>query len=390
MHDARASERTISTPLEDPFANWMNDDLLLNVVERKHFERRYPRLMPLFDWPELREAFETHEQPARIARRMSRRFGVIAVAIGFVGLVLTALTPWLALVLSETRPFGGHPELAERWTGGTAAILIALGTFVGVHQTLFARAKREWLINRYAAERIRQFHFQLILNNLDMATAATGGGAAIDAWITFRQKAFEDFAHDMRRTRETTFDRLDDDHAEESVWIDSGWSENSPPPAQTEALGELLRCLAELRIGVQERYAELKLKPGFYSPRTRAEWLHGASDLATAAVLLLTLAVGVLYVYGTAEPRLWLLGLLGCAGSLTVTVVALRVLNEGLLLRIEAERYQWYLASVRSLLHRFRTADTGEQLVLLRDLERLAYREMRRFLVSFKASRFIM
>jgi hypothetical protein len=81
--------------------------------------------------------------------------------------------------------------------------------------------------------------------------------------------------------------------------------------------------------------------------------------------------------------------MLGGAGALTAAVVALRVLKEGLLLRTEAERRRWYLASLRSIARRFEKAATADRIRLLRELERLAYQEMRRFLITFKEARFI-
>src|SRR5208283_1671164 len=167
-------------------------------------------------------------------------------------------------------------------------------------------------------------------------------------------------------------------------------SEPPPAPPQTPELAELLKGLKEQRIGVQERYTALKLKQGLYSPQTRAQWLHGLSDAFTAVILIITVAIGALYVRGSEEPRLWLLGLLGLAGALTAAVVALRVLNEGLLLRTEAERYRWYLASVHSIAGRFEKASAAERIRLLRELERLAYQEMRRFLITSKEARFIL
>ena len=52
--------------------------------------------------------------------------------------------------------------------------------------------------------------------------------------------------------------------------------------------------------------------------------------------------------------------------------------------------HRWYLASVRSIARRFETADTADRIRLLRELERLAYQEMRRFLITFKEARFVM
>jgi|HubBroStandDraft_1064217.scaffolds.fasta_scaffold843577_1 hypothetical protein len=40
---------------------------------------------------------------------------------------------------------------------------------------------------------------------------------------------------------------------------------------------------------------------------------------------------------------------------------------------------RWYLASMRSIARRFEKATTADRIRLLRELERLAYQEMRRF-----------
>lgn len=378
------------TPFQDPLEDWTNDDLLLDEKERKRFYDRHPRLAPVFDWLELRQAFGTHEGPAKLARKRSRLCGTIAVGLGFLGLALTALTPSLAQLLSFSTLFSHAPDFAERWIGGSAAALIVAGTIVGFYQTLIGEAKRRWLISRYWTERIRQFHFQLILNNLEMAAAALGGGAALDAWRALRQGKLDDFLHDAEKSLATALEELVDDHAEEDVWADKAWSDPPPTPTPTPELVELLEGLRKQRIGVQDLYTALKLTPGLHSPQTRAQWLQGLSDAFTAAILLITVAIGLLYVHGSEEPHLWRLGLLGAAGALTAAVVALRVLNDGLLLGTEAERYRWYLASVRSIRDRFKKVDTADRIRLLRELERLAYQEMRRFLVTFKEARFIM
>jgi hypothetical protein len=385
------AQRTPS-PLHDPLAGWTNDDLLLDVKEREHFAERFPRLAPIFDWEEMRDAFDLYEQPAKAARKGSRRQGMGAVALGFAGLALTALTLFFAKLSSAFFPkLFPTPDLAERWIGGAAAALVVLGMVVGFQQALIGQAKRRWLVSRYWTERIRQLHFQLILNNLEAAAAAIDDGEALKEWRIFRARALKNFLHDAEQNLEGAFDKLEDDYAEEDVWIEPAWTKPRPAPPQTPELVELLGGLRALRIGVQERYTALKLKPGAYSPQTRSVWLHGVSDVFTGAVLAITIVIGILYVHGSEEPRLWLLGLLGAAGALTAAVVALRVLNEGLLLRTEAERYRWYLASVRSIRDRFDRADAAsERIGLLRELERLAYQEMRRFLITFGEARFIM
>ena len=195
----------------------------------------------------------------------------------------------------------------------------------------------------------------------------------------FPGKASSPTPHDAEQTLPPAFDELQDDHAEEDVWVDRSWRQ--PPPAQPETpeLAELLEGLERQRIGVQDRYTALKLKPGIHSPQTRAEWLRGASDAFTATILVLTVAIGV-----TLFPRLGgatalALGDAGRGRSSDGGSRRPAGLTEGLLLRTEAERYRWYLASVRSIARRFERAKTPDRILLLRELERLAYQEMRRF-----------
>jgi hypothetical protein len=67
----------------------------------------------------------------------------------------------------------------------------------------------------------------------------------------------------------------------------------------------------------------------------------------------------------------------------------MRALKEGLLFSADAERYRWYLATVRVLYRRFENGDVPVKISLLREMERVAYQEMRRFIISISKTRFI-
>ena len=54
-------------PLDDPLANWPNDDLLLEQKSRNRVAREHPDLLKILDWPELRAAFED------TTRRLTKR-----------------------------------------------------------------------------------------------------------------------------------------------------------------------------------------------------------------------------------------------------------------------------------------------------------------------------
>ena len=104
--------------------------------------RRHPRLAPSSTGRSCgRPSKPTSSRPGRRATR-SRGHGTIAVALGFLGLALTAVTPFLAKLLSFSPLFPKDPDTAERWIGGAAAALIVLGTLGGFQQALIGQAKR--------------------------------------------------------------------------------------------------------------------------------------------------------------------------------------------------------------------------------------------------------
>ena len=385
---ALASEPPVPARFGDPLKDWPNDDLLVGDEERMDFCRRRPRLARIFDWPEMRVLFLEHDRPSNAARKRSQKNGKIAVACGFLGLALAALLYFFAKVSSQ-------PELVDKVVGGLSAVLIAVVGLVGRSQVLTGAEKRRWLSNRYWTERIRQFHFQWILNTLPKAAAALDDDRALAEWKASRDAAFGDFRRDTKGDLATVFDRLNDDRAEQVVWIDPAWARPAETIEDRPEVGELLAGLRALRLGVQERYTRLKLHSGVFSPKTRLGWLLGASNTLTVLIMLLTVPMGVAHVFGFAlsdgKIPWWFLLLGGLSGTFGAAVVSIRVVNEGLLLRTETERYEWYLASVRSIAERFdAAADAPTKVRLMREMERLAYQEMRRFLLAFQAARFVM
>ncbi len=386
-----ASEPPIPAAFRDPLADWPNDDLLLGDEERADFLRRRPRLARIFDWPEMRAAFLEHDRPGNAARKRSQTNGMILVAFGFLGLAIAA---WMFFLASLT-PQPAQKALIFEVVGGLSGFVMAVVGLVGRSQVLTGGEKRRWLFNRYWTERIRQFHFQWILSTLPQAAAALDDDRALAEWKASRDAAFEDFRHDAKRDLVTAFDRLNEDRAEQNVWIDPAWARPAETFEDRPEIGELLAGLRALRLGVQERYTSRKLASGVFSPKTRLGWILGASNTFTVLIVLLTIATGAAFAFGWAYPddhfdwRFLLLS--ASSGTLTAAVVAIRVVNDGLLIRAETERYEWYLASVRSIAARFdAAADMATKVGLLREMERLSYQEMRRFLLAFQAARFVM
>jgi hypothetical protein len=116
------------------------------------------------------------------------------------------------------------------------------------------------------------------------------------------------------------------------------------------------------------------------------------SDALTAVLLLATITVGigsiVAFKLGATPTFRLVAGLVAALSS--SSVVAMRALKEGLLFSADAERYKWYLAAVRNLYHRYEHADRPKRVSLFRELEHVAYQEMRRFMLSGSQARFVM
>ena len=81
--------------------------------------------------------------------------------------------------------------------------------------------------------------------------------------------------------------------------------------------------------------------------------------------------------------------------SLTIWIalfaLAVRAVEQGLQPEREIERYQQYRSAVRAVLDRFELAKSqAEKLRVMSEMERLSFDEMRNFLITSSASRFVM
>ena len=76
---------------------------------------------------------------------------------------------------------------------------------------------------------------------------------------------------------------------------------------------------------------------------------------------------------------------------LALAALATRAVQEGLQPEREIERYQQYGSAVRAILERYDEASSqGSKLEIMREMERLAFDEMRDFLITNERSRFVM
>jgi hypothetical protein len=368
--------RFFTGPLDD----WPNDDLLFEQGQRDFFYRHHPRAAPIFDWPELRVLFDAHDPPASRFRKRSRRSGVIAVLLGSLSLILTAFVG--GGLLHE----GGW---AQRILGASGAVLALFSFAVAIRGIMRGGLKERWLSHRFWTERMRQLHFQLIINHLPLAARVIEDPAALPEWQALRARTLDEFVHRFMLPTESALDRMRRDVADDQPWLTFAWASwPKVEEKETEALAELFEILKYQRFGIQRRYSELKLKPGFSSPRTRSEMLRRWADNMTGGTLILAAVAGIFFVVAPTSP--WLAWIAVGGGLLSALILGLRVLDEGLQLKSETERYVWYLAAVEALERRYDGATVKGRVEILRDMERLSYQELRWFTTSFDEARFVM
>ena len=373
----------------DPFKDWPNDDLLLETTSQNYFAIRYPQEAPLFDWPEARAAFVAHDSTARSAKAKSRRRGVAAVWLSLVGLGCVATIPLLAEVL-KVNNLSAAVAGSQAVIGSIAAIALLAGAVVAYGKLFRDGDKQVWLINRLWSERLRQLHFQIIINNLDLAGQATTDAAALERYKSMRSMILHGFKHEQQSRLVATLERLENDAAEERAWLAPEWEEPGNSPTLTPAVTRVIDMLQRQRFGIQDRFTSLKLRPGWHSPASRSTFVARTSDIFTALLVLVSLASALSYLLGGAI-TLTQQALATTAGILGTAIAALRVVNDGLQYSADTDRYRWYLAAVQSLQQRIlRTTDATQKLYLLREMEHLSYQEMRRFYLSAWKARFIM
>jgi hypothetical protein len=368
MNSAPVNSQKFPGALDNPFKDWPNGDLLIEEADRAFFAKYEPRFAPIFDWPELRALFIIYDNAAASARKRSRRAGFIAVVLGLSGLVISAIVPLAAPIWDES------PAMALKIRailGALAAILAAASVIIGYTHVLKGVAKMQWVTYRLWTERLRQLHFQLIVNNLPQVIRAVRDHEQLQTWFDIRQSSLDQFKHEYLRDSDYKVHHIEIDVSDEMPWLFDEWAEPGSIPGDSPELARFFEIMKQHRFGIQRRYAEKKMDEGWHSPETRTQWVLKLSDLLTAVLLAATVIIGVgsISVFQVGKDSTFLL-VTGCIAAVSSScIVAMRALKEGLLFSADAERYRWYLAAVNSVSRRFESADTQRKVHLCRELE---------------------
>ena len=357
----------------DPLADWANDDILMTKPARAVLGQRHLQGLRVLDWPELRQLFARYETPANKHARRDRGLGLISVTMAVLGMMLAAFAPMAS----------GF----ERWLGLAAAALTLTGAGLTAFHWLDATSKARWLGNRFWTERVRGLYFQAIVNNLDLVARAMTDNDALREWKVVRAHALEQLPRPDDVAAQIS--KLAGTVEEADVWVVPAWMKSAPPPAPSEGLDILVPLLRSQRFDVQLAYVDRKLSDSLRTPGRRSEVVRRGSEVLPAVAVLAAAAAGILMALGLTPADAFVRLALAVAASAAAVALALRVINDSMLLSEDASRYAWYSAAVLRARNRFDAGDMGEKLAALRDMETVAYRDLREFVAAHWRARYV-
>lgn len=360
-----------------------NDDILLNEGDRAYAAEQFPEIAHVLDNPELREIFAKYEGEADAARDRVRR-------VGFATVVFATA----ALLTFPTRPLWAHIEYF-RWVvlvvdaAGILAMLISSGgLWIGLW-------KRRWLESHLMAERLRQWHFQMLLRRGREIERSTTSTAAREEFERLRSRWLDEFLQSHEGHLDSKLEALTGELAHAETWLHPRGHDYSPG---SRVLHAVFRAYKQLRIEEQYGFALYKLRQT--DDKSLWEFLKWPSIRQAAMLSALAwtgfsvaLACSAFLVYGYA------FGIAGhvesevraVAISFAILGFALRTVKEGLAPEQEIERYNDYRGRTAQLRDRFNeTTDPGKRLHLMDEMERAAVDEMRGFLRTHRRATFLL
>lgn len=166
-----------------------NDELLLNAVDRDLAAEAFPDIYFALDDPALRADFKRLDAGANAEKARSRLIGQAALVLAVASLLTFPLEPVISLLLGAD----GERSTVFRVFAFLGALCGVLAIVFGNIGLGFGNAKRVWLGNRLATERLRQWHAQYIIAHAADIAAAAGDPTRQAEFEAARKIAYERF-----------------------------------------------------------------------------------------------------------------------------------------------------------------------------------------------------
>jgi hypothetical protein len=210
-----------------------------------------------------------------------------------------------------------------------------------------------------------------------------------------RRLWFESFKSRFEGKLDAVFGAMIGEEGKANPWVHES-ARNLSKVHKMRDLDPLFEAYRTLRIMHQLGYADYKLQQDhrIFSPFPRSQ-VEIFSRIGSASIVLLC-AISVGLLLGVILPSsAWAAF---DSESMNVVVIwialaalAIRAVEQGLQPEREAERYQQYRSGVRAVLDRFDGASSQDEKVhMMQEMERLAFDELRNFLITNERARFVM
>lgn len=362
-------------------AQQFNSDLLESESDLETARRAFPRICFALDHPTLRMAFAEHDVRANLSKVRSRKWGVFAVGLATLALLLASANDLYA----DKGPMVVRLVSAVGAFAGVGSVLIAV---MGV---MYRKRKIRWLTDRLATERLRQFHFQHYVAHGQEIVEASGDPEKIKAFLEKRDSNFEKLRAGLLSRLEAEFHSLvEADDLGDGVYFPKPVPLTGGDP---KVLDEYFHAYETLRFRRQVDYCNLLLS------ERRSIWKNAPARqaklfaaLAMGFVMLILLIDVATFVLALADNLLFNAPLFQF-GAMAAAFLALsiRTLEEGFQVESEVARMRGYRQAINRFYSRFKsTNDPNEKIEAMREMERVSYDEMVTFLKSHNDAEFVM
>jgi len=387
-----------------------NDEFFLNELDKERLEERFPNVHFAFYCEEASSLFNSFDPDAKASKISFQHFGLVAVCLAVLALVVAAADPIFLLPASEA---GVVSDVVPKVVAGVAATAGLLSILIGALGFGIGQRKKEWQKKRLIGERLRQWQAQYICSHLPEIVAAAGSDSRVTSYIRKRAADFGTFKADHVDNVGSRLQEVNDkgravpaDHRNTNsrfnLWTNVELDHGSQRPltespmentreSRQSILTELFDAYDAIRFRAQEDYTRYMLGKGPIEthPRVQEDWLKKLGLFAVITIIALHIIViwGVLAdVSELKSPTIHFL-----AVSTALIGLGIRVLEDGLQPTSHVARLQDYLEAVSETRQRFREAETADAKRLeMRALEEAAARELLSFMRTINASRYVL
>ncbi len=358
-----------------------NNDLLLSDADLAQAKKDFPHVAYALVNPALNEFFAPIDRRANAAKRRSRQWGVVAVALATLALMLAA-----------------GEVLYHDFDKGYIRLIAAIGAIagissvvIGVFGVMFRARKMQWLADRLTTERLRQFHFQhYVAYGANVLAGAVHDDAA-KAYLSQRDEDYRRFKSDFIDHAEKNLCHLveADDPGEGMLFPECDTCVSADAPN----LEEYFEAYKILRFDRQIGYCDLMLRDKGvfwkYAPVRQAKIIGAVAMFCVFAILGLH---GLVFIGALADiPEMKSPEIHVAAIWAAIIALAARTIEEGFQPETEVERLRQYRLSLKRIFKRFQSADdVSDKIRAMTDLEKLAFEEMILFLRGNYEAQYVM